>query len=81
MAAEAGSGSGSGSGYQLPSPSDQRENKRLDLQHELFLLTLEGNLHRAPIEKDIKEVLDIGTGSGIWAIGKSNTSSWQGKVV
>jgi hypothetical protein len=40
------------------------------MQHQLFLLTF-GGLHKAPI-KDIPgglhNVLDIGTGTGIWAI-------------
>ncbi|PVH80984.1 S-adenosyl-L-methionine-dependent methyltransferase [Cadophora sp. DSE1049] len=42
-----------------------------DLQHHLFLLTLNGELYNAPI-KDIPgglhNVLDIATGTGIWAI-------------
>lgn len=39
----------------------------MDLQSHLFLLTLEGKLTEAPIEK-VQCVLDIGTGTGIWAI-------------
>jgi methylase of polypeptide subunit release factors len=39
-----------------------------DLQHKLFLLTLDGKLHFAPFEGEIYNVLDIGTGTGIWAI-------------
>ena len=39
-----------------------------DLQHHLFLLTLHGQLHLAPIKPDPHNVLDIGTGTGIWAI-------------
>jgi ubiquinone/menaquinone biosynthesis C-methylase UbiE len=38
------------------------------LQHHLFLLTLHGQLHLAPIKPDPHNVLDIGTGTGIWAI-------------
>jgi hypothetical protein len=42
-----------------------------DLQHHLFLLTLDGELYNAPL-KDLSgglhNVLDIGTGTGIWAI-------------
>ncbi len=34
-----------------------------DLQHELFLLTLDGKLHLSPTE-DLDHVLDIGTGTG-----------------
>jgi hypothetical protein len=52
-------------------PNDEVEQDRLDLQHHLFLLTLDGKLALAPIEEmrgGIHNVLDIGTGTGIWAI-------------
>lgn len=52
-------------------PNDEAEQDRLDLQHHLFLLTLDGKLALAPIEEmigGIHNVLDIGTGTGIWAI-------------
>jgi len=52
-------------------PNDEEEQDRLDLQHHLFLLTLDGKLALAPIEEmpgGIHNVLDIGTGTGIWAI-------------
>jgi hypothetical protein len=39
---------------------------RTDLQHHLFLLCLEG-LHIAPLPSSLHNVLDIGTGTGIWA--------------
>jgi len=48
-------------------PNDEAEKDRLDLQHQLFLLSL-GSLHLAPIPKTIHNVLDLGTGTGIWAI-------------
>lgn len=35
--------------------------------HHIYRLLLGGDLHLAPI-KDPKRVLDIGTGTGIWAI-------------
>lgn len=41
---------------------------RLDMHHEIFLQILKGKLHTAPLE-DPQKVLDIGTGTGIWAIG------------
>lgn len=47
---------------------DEIESKRLDLQHHLFYLTLDGKLHLAPLSADLHNVLDIGTGTGIWAI-------------
>ena len=42
-------------------------NLLVDLQNHLFLLTLEGKLFLSPI-KDIHNCLDVGTGTGIWAM-------------
>ncbi|KAF6844218.1 methyltransferase domain-containing protein [Colletotrichum musicola] len=52
-------------------PNDSREIERLDLQHNLFLHTFDGKLGTAqPNEPDAKvgRVLDVGTGTGIWAM-------------
>ncbi|KAH0538930.1 hypothetical protein FGG08_004521 [Glutinoglossum americanum] len=49
-------------------PNDDIENDRLELQHNIFLKTLDGRLHLAPINKGLHNVLDVGTGTGIWAI-------------
>ena len=49
-------------------PNDEVENDRLDFQHAMFQLTLGGKLHLAPIPSDVQNVLDVGTGTGIWAI-------------
>ena len=38
-----------------------------DLEHQLWLHTLSDELHLAPI-KNPQHVLDMGTGTGIWAI-------------
>ncbi|EXJ53420.1 uncharacterized protein A1O5_13354 [Cladophialophora psammophila CBS 110553] len=50
-------------------PEDDLEQERLDLQHEIFLLTLGRKLFLAPVQGPMQEVLDLGTGTGIWAIG------------
>ncbi|KAH8812599.1 sam dependent methyltransferase [Xylogone sp. PMI_703] len=42
-------------------------NYTLVLQHEVFIKSLDGRLFSAPIAKPLGRVLDIGTGSGIWA--------------
>ena len=39
-----------------------------DLQHHLFLLTLDDQLSLAPIGNNLQNVLDVGTGTGIWAL-------------
>ncbi|KAF8540767.1 S-adenosyl-L-methionine-dependent methyltransferase [Trichophaea hybrida] len=48
-------------------PTDETEQDRLDLHHEIFLQLLDGKLHIAPI-KNPHRILDVGTGTGIWAI-------------
>merc|ERR1712230_286291 len=48
-------------------PSDEEEQARLDLQHHIYRLCLSGALYLAPISNP-QTVLDIGTGTGIWAI-------------
>lgn len=51
-----------------------------DLQHHLFLLTLDGRLSLAPIGNNLQNVLDVGTGTGIWALdfGKRSFKSDRG---
>lgn len=48
-------------------PNDQLEQERLDLQHSVFMMLLKGRLGLAPIQNP-QSVLDLGTGTGIWAI-------------
>ena len=50
-------------------PNDNQEQERLDFQKYLLNLTLEGNLFPTPVNpKTLRNMLDIGTGAGIWAI-------------
>ena len=51
-----------------PLPEDEGEQERLDLQHEQFLRTFGGKLHQCPLGDEVHNVLDLGTGTGIWSI-------------
>lgn len=58
-------------GYQAGSyafPNDEREQDRLDMVHHVYYRALHSRLFLAPFNPDGKRVLDIGTGTGIWAI-------------
>ena len=38
------------------------------MQHHLWLMTLQGKLFLSPITDNPQHILDMGTGTGIWAI-------------
>jgi hypothetical protein len=57
------------SGYgEYWAPNDEKQNNLLDIAHHLYVLMLDCKLFLAPIEDNPKAVLDIGTGTGIWAM-------------
>ncbi|KAL8716021.1 MAG: hypothetical protein Q9225_006294 [Loekoesia sp. 1 TL-2023] len=45
-----------------------KETERLDIMHRMTEVSLGGKLNLAPIPKNAKRILDVGTGTGIWAI-------------
>ncbi|RPA77154.1 S-adenosyl-L-methionine-dependent methyltransferase [Ascobolus immersus RN42] len=49
-------------------PNDEKQLNQLDLAHHLYYLTLSGELYLAPIGNNPQRILDVGTGTGIWAI-------------
>ncbi|RDA92019.1 hypothetical protein CP533_0998 [Ophiocordyceps camponoti-saundersi (nom. inval.)] len=50
-----------------PIPNDDIEKEREDLKHAMLLELTDGVLFYAPVENP-RRILDIGTGTGIWAI-------------
>jgi methylase of polypeptide subunit release factors len=40
----------------------------MDLHHEILLQLLQGRLHKADLPSTPQRILDVGTGTGIWAI-------------
>ncbi|KAF7559365.1 hypothetical protein G7046_g4801 [Stylonectria norvegica] len=49
-------------------PNDDVEQEREDMKHAMVKLLCSQNLHFAPLGNYPQEMLDIGTGTGIWAI-------------
>ncbi|KAL6408887.1 hypothetical protein AUP68_07835 [Ilyonectria robusta] len=49
--------------------NDDQSNEALDINHHVITLLFGGKLHMAPLNKDnIHKAVDIGTGTGIWAM-------------
>lgn len=56
-------------GGDYPIPEDETEQQRLELQHQLFSMTFGGRLCLSPLDPaKVREVLDLGTGTGTWAM-------------
>ena len=49
-------------------PNDEKELDRMDCFHGMMLYLHDDKLHLAPIGKSPQRILDLGTGTGIWAI-------------
>ncbi len=48
-------------------PNDEPEQEREDMKHMMVVHVCDGKLHFAPVTNPHR-ILDIGTGTGIWAI-------------
>ncbi|CAK7565559.1 MAG: hypothetical protein SEPTF4163_003476 [Sporothrix epigloea] len=51
-----------------PLPDDDMEQSREDMKHSMMLELTDGKLFYAPVGDHPQQILDIGTGTGIWAI-------------
>jgi methylase of polypeptide subunit release factors len=49
-------------------PMDEQEMDRIDMAHTKYYMLLEKRRFLAPIDSNPQKVLDLGTGTGIWAI-------------
>ncbi|RDW65126.1 hypothetical protein BP6252_10777 [Coleophoma cylindrospora] len=49
-------------------PNDEKQNEQLDIGHHMLTMLLDNKLFLAPISSNPQNVLDVGTGTGIWAI-------------
>jgi hypothetical protein len=49
-------------------PNDETEQDREDMKHAMVVNLCGGRLHFAPIGENPQNILDMGTGTGIWAI-------------
>jgi hypothetical protein len=49
-------------------PIDEEELDRIDMSHAKYVMLMEKKLFLAPIISNPQKVLDLGTGTGIWAI-------------
>lgn len=48
-------------------PNDEQQNEGLDITHHVLVMALENKLFLPPLGDNIGRVLDIGTGTGVWA--------------
>ncbi|KAM0546460.1 hypothetical protein ACHAPJ_010816 [Fusarium lateritium] len=49
-------------------PNDEQQKESMGLSHHYLTLLLDDQLYLSPLPKKINRVLDVGTGTGIWAI-------------
>ena len=56
-------------------PNDETEQDREDMKHTMIVNLCGGRLHFAPIGEKPQNILDMGTGTGIWAMESEFSSS------
>jgi ubiquinone/menaquinone biosynthesis C-methylase UbiE len=59
-------------------PIDEEELDRIDMSHAKYVMLMEKKLFLAPISKNPQTILDLGTGTGIWAISVRKSNDLMG---
>jgi len=54
-------------------PNDDRQNTGLDIAHHFITMLKGDRLFEAPIDRPLSNIIDVGTGTGIWAIDMADT--------
>ncbi|KAJ4390195.1 hypothetical protein N0V85_007464 [Neurospora sp. IMI 360204] len=49
-------------------PNDEKQNQMLDIFHHVFTILFDGRLYTAPISEYPENIIDVGTGTGLWPI-------------
>ncbi|PKS08123.1 hypothetical protein jhhlp_005398 [Lomentospora prolificans] len=49
-------------------PNDEKQNDHLDTNHAMLLIAMDNELFYSPIGDNPERVIDIGTGTGVWAV-------------
>ncbi|XXH05384.1 hypothetical protein Hte_011810 [Hypoxylon texense] len=49
-------------------PNDEQQMQSQDITHHYLTIMLDDKLFLAPVKDDVGKILDVGTGTGIWAI-------------
>ncbi|EEQ85946.1 TAM domain methyltransferase [Blastomyces dermatitidis ER-3] len=50
-------------------PNDEAEQTRLSIEHQIFLIIYDGRLAKTKLPPTVSRILDVGTGTGDWALG------------
>jgi hypothetical protein len=56
-------------------PIDEEELDRIDMSHAKYVMLMEKKLFLAPISPNPQSILDLGTGTGIWAMNVRNSNN------
>lgn len=54
-------------------PNDETEQERIDIMYHAVRVAMGDQLHLAPIGSEPLNILDVGTGTGLWAIDAADT--------